>query len=193
MKSSPIILFLLGLLIICPAIQAQTYSPHGIKISYGIGMHKGRQEGGLGSTFSIGYQKSYLNQRLRLNPYIMSGSFSSYGLLDARDQYYRSRTLGCTFYLDAIRYRAVSLFIGTGPFLNYSRGLLGTGGFPDDTIRSSQNFFEFYAGGHFSAGLRIAPKDRRIAYEFCPINIFYGTQNLIMGLAMIGIDIRLNK
>lgn len=74
-----------------------------------------------------------------------------------------------------------------------NEGLLGTGGWPDEGNTSSEYFFKLYYGGYLGGGIRINPPHRRIAYEFTPINIYFGNDYFFMVFYKFGIDIKLNK
>jgi hypothetical protein len=171
---------------------AQPFSNNSFKVGAGIGIMEGLKETGMGTIFSLGYQKSLWKDRLRINPNIMVGGFTPVVITDVRDQYIRITSLGFNGFLDAIKYKSVSIFIGTGGFLNYSRGLLGTGGWPESGNTSSQYFFKMYYGGYLTGGLRINPPKSRIAYELMPLNFCFGNDQFFIGFFKFGIDIKLN-
>jgi len=184
-------LTLFGLILsITTYCQDATYSKSALKLGLGIGLNEGKREIGMGTLFSGGYQKSFWkDDRLRINPNLTIGGFMPFTITDNRDQYYRITSLGINSYLDALKFKSVALFIGAGPFINYSRGLLGTGGWSG--YSDSEYFFRFYYGGYVGAGLRINPKNSRFAYEFAPINIMAGNNSFVLGFLKIGIDIKL--
>jgi hypothetical protein len=172
---------------------AQEYSSNSIKTGIGIGMSEGIRETGIGSIVSLGYQKSLWQNRLRINPYILSGGFFPFGVTDVRDQYFKITSLGVNGYLDILKYKSVSIFIGAGGLVNYTRGLFGTGGMPESGITSSEYFFKLYYGGYLGGGLRINPAKSRFAYELTPFNICFGNDYFVMAYFKFGIDINLNK
>jgi hypothetical protein len=121
----------------------------------------------------------------------MTGRFFPFAITDTRDQYYRISSVGVNAYLDVIKYKPFSLFIGAGGHLNFSRGLLGTGGFPEEGNRTSDYLFKLYYVGYLTAGIRINPPDKRIAFELMPINLCFGNDNFLLEFFKIGIDIKL--
>jgi len=191
MKIIKTILTLLGLFLsIIAYCQNATFSKSALKLGVGIGFNEGKRENGMGTLFSFGYQKSFWkDNRLRINPNLTIGGFMPFIITDTRDQYYRITTFSITGYLDPLKFKSIALFIGAGPFINYSRGLLGTGGWAG--YSDSEYFFRLYYGGYVGAGLRINPKNSRFAYEFAPINIMAGNNSFVLGFLKIGIDIKL--
>jgi len=166
-----------------------------IKTSVGIGINEGQRETGIGLVYSVGWQKSYgKKSRLRLNPNMMFGSFRTYVIpTDTRDQLYKITSLGINIHYDLIKYKAISIVTTGGGFINYSRGLLGTGGWPEANNNSSEYFHSLYFGGNASIGLRIDPKKSKVAYEIRPINIHFGNKGFMLGYLMFGIDFKLKK
>lgn len=165
-----------------------------IRTGIGLGINEGYQETGNGLVYSIGWQKSYgKNNKLRINPNMVFGGFTPIGITDTRDQYYRITSLGINFHFDLIKYRAVSIVTTGGGFINYSRGLLGTGGWEEASNKSSEYFYSLYFGGYGSIGLRINPAKSRLAYEIRPINMSFGNNRFLLAYFMIGIDFKLKK
>lgn len=174
-------------------VNGQDYSSNSLKIGVGLGFNEGLRETGMGTLVSFGYQKSIYNDRLRINPNFMTGGFFPFGITDTRDQYYRVTSIGVNGYLDVIKYKPFSLFLGAGGLLNYSRGLLGTGGWPEEGNNKSDYLFKLYYGAYLAGGIRINPPNSRIAYELTPLNYCFGNDNFVLGFLKIGIDIKLNK
>jgi len=184
------------LLIIANPLYAQEteFNRTIIRTGIGIGINEGHWEMGMGLLYSIGVQKSYgATERIRINPNLLIGGFLPIAITDTRDQFYRISSLGLNIHYDLIRYKAVSIVTTAGAFLNYSRGLLGTGGWPEANNNNSEYFFNLYFGGNLSIGLRINPKNSRLAYEFRPLNIQFGTDYFLLAYTMIGIDFKLSK
>lgn len=164
-----------------------------IKTGVGIGVNEGLREIGFGLIYSVGWQKSLGEKnKLRINPNMMFGGFLPIGIIHTRDQFYRITSLQLNFHYDLFRYKAVSIVTTAGGFINYSRGLLGTGGQDANNTRSDY-FNTIYFGGNASIGLRINPKRSKIAYEIRPINIHLGNKDFILAYLMVGIDFKLKK
>ncbi|NOZ46004.1 MAG: hypothetical protein GXO79_04395 [Chlorobi bacterium] len=174
--------------------QEIEFSKKSISTGIGIGINEGQKEIGNGLVYSIGWQKSLGEKnKIRINPNMTFGGFIPIAITDTRDQYYRITSLGINIHYDLVRYKAISLVTTGGAFINYSRGLLGTGGWPDANNNSSEYFYSLYFGGNASIGLRIDPKKSKVAYEARPINIHFGNNGFMLGYLMFGIDFKLNK
>lgn len=174
--------------------QVEITSKSSLRTGIGLGFNEGLNETGAGLIYSFGYQKSFgKKNRLRLNPNMIIGGFLPIGVTDVRDQFYRLTSIGLNLHYDLIKFKSVSLVTSPGIFLNYSRGLLGTGGWDDSSGNNSEYFNTLYLGGKFSFGLRIAPDGKRLAYEIRPLNIQFGNKDFLLGYLMFGIDIRLGK
>jgi hypothetical protein len=171
----------------------QDYSTHSFKVAAGLGFNEGPKEMGMGPMLILGYQKSFWKDRCRLSPHIIATGFFPFGVTDTRDQYYRITLLGVNGYLDFIKKDFASLFIGGGGFVNYTRGLLGTGGFPEAGNNQSDYYFKIYYGGYAGAGLRITPKNSRVAYELTPVNVYFGNDYFVLGFFKFGVDIKLKE
>jgi hypothetical protein len=165
-----------------------------ISTGLGIGVNEGLREIGLGLIYSVGWQKSLGEKnKLRINPNMMFGGFLPIGIIHTRDQFFRITSLGLNFHYDLLRYKAVSIVTTGGGFMNYSRGLLGTGGSRDTNSISSDYFTTVYFGGNASIGLRIDPSRSKIAYKITPINIHLGNKDFLLAYLMVGIDFKLKK
>lgn len=174
--------------------QETEYKKSSIRTGIGIGINEGSREIGMGLIYSIGWQKSVGEKnKLRINPNMTIGGFLPIAITDTRDQFYRITSLGININYDLIRYKAVSIVTTGGGFINYSRGLLGTGGWSDANNNTSEYFYSLYYGGNASVGLRINPKQSKLAYEVRPINIHFGNNGFILGYLMFGIDFKLKK
>ena len=174
--------------------QEIEFKKSSIRTGIGIGINEGKREIGNGLIYSIGWQRSFGEKnKLRINPNMTFGGFLPIGITDTRDQFYRITTLGLNIHYDLIKYKAVSIVTTVGGFMNYSRGILGTGGWPEANNNSSEYFYSLYFGGNASIGLRIDPKNSKLAYEIRPINIHLGNKGFMLGYLMFGIDFKLKK
>lgn len=195
-KNHLFLLSLISFLFISNFLFAQEgeFKSTSIRTGIGIGFNEGLRETGLGLVYLVGWQKSYgKKNKLRLNPNIIIGGFSPIGITDTRDQFYRISSLGLDIHYDLIKYKAVSIVTTGGGFINYSRGLLGTGGWPEANNDKSEYFNSLYLGVDTSLGIRVNPKNSKLAYEFRPISIQFGNNYYVLGYLMVGIDIKLKK
>lgn len=165
-----------------------------IRTGVGIGINEGQREIGNGLIYSIGWQKSFgKKNKVRINPNMTFGGFLPVAITDTRDQFYKITTLGLNIHYDLIKYKAISIVTTGGGFINYSRGLLGTGGWSGSNNSSSEYFYSLYFGGNASIGIRINSKKSKLAYEIRPINIHLGNKGFMLGYFMFGIDFKLKK
>lgn len=174
--------------------QETEFKRTSIRTGIGVGINEGRRETGMGIIYSIGWQKSYgKKNKWRLNPNMIIGGFVPFVITDTRDQFYRITSLGLNLNYDLVKYKAFSIVTTGGGFINYSRGLLGTGGWPGANNNRSEYFNSFYFGGNASLGLRINPKNSKLAYEFRPITVQFGNNYFVLGYLMFGIDFKIKK
>ncbi len=174
--------------------QEYEFRKSSIRTGLGIGYNEGRKEMGFGLVYSIGWQKSLgEKERLRINPNITFGGFSPLIMTDVRDQFYRSTSFGLNLHYDLLKNRAVSLVTTGGIFVNYSRGILGTGGWHQENNSSSEYFRLLYVGAGASLAIRIAPENRRLAFEIRPLSLYFGNNGFVLGYQMFGIDFKLRK
>lgn len=174
--------------------QVYTTSSGAVKLGIGVGYNDTNQEQGLGILSSIGYQKSFgPKSKLRINPNLLLGSFSSKGINDARDQYYQMSALQFVLAYDVIRFKSISLFASTGGSLTYSRGLFGTGGEIETPGAASSYFNNVYLGVLGGVGFRINKQNNRVAYEIKPLNFALGNNGFSLANPMLSIDYKLKK
>jgi len=182
---------LIFLLIYNHSVKSQDFKGNSIKMGLGIGMAEGKQEVGMGGLFSFGFQKAILKNFLRINSTIVSGEFVPYAITDTRDQYFNTTSLGIYGFVDILKFKSVSLVAGTGGLINYSRGLLGTGGWPSIGNSYSEYFHHINFGFYLGGGLRFAPSKSRFSYELLPLNIVYGNNEFNMAYLNFGIEYKL--
>lgn len=178
---------------ICSA-QNGEFKNKSLKTGIGFGVNEGQREQGVGIIYSIGLQKTVgKKQRLRLNPNLKIGGFVPFLITDVPDQFYRITTLGYNFHYDILKYKQASIVVSAGPFLSYSRGLLGRGG-EDNYLEYYSGFFNsFYFGGDFSMGFRIDSPKKRVAYETKFIAGQVGNNYFVLPYIMFGMDFKSRK
>jgi len=166
--------------------------PTTVKFGFGPGISDGNTTTGGGSVFFAGFQKALWNGRFRLNPNFALGMYSSKLVMDVRDQWFNSLNLEVLLYYDLIRFRGVSLTIGTGGVLNNTRGLLGTGGYPPGDSRSEYTS-EYMLGACLGAGIRILPSAGNYAVELLPLNFHIGPDYFMEAYMKISFELPLEK
>jgi hypothetical protein len=164
-----------------------------IQAAVGLGLHQGQPEEGVGVLYSLGYQHALGTSRWRLNPHLVYGEFSSVGLTDTRDQFYRTTSAGLAVHYDVLQYRALAVVLSTGGFVTYARGLLGTGGEAQPAGQGSRYFHHFYLSGSGGLGLRVSPAQSRFAYELRPLTLHGGTNGFLLGAVTVGLAVNLHR
>ena len=144
---------------------------------------------GAGTTYSVGYQRNIWKERLRYSPQISFGIYTSKGTNDVPEEYFNSINLHNNLYFDLLKYKAFSIVIAGGFFLNTNRGLKGTGG--DPGRRYSEYFIEYNFGGFGGTGFRINPKIKRLAFDFMLLNINIASSGFTESGIKISLDYKL--
>ena len=142
----------------------QEFSKNAIYASLGVGFYvneKGKNNlNGVGTHWSMGYQRDIWKNRLRIVPSLTFGTYTHKGITTRyHSAFYNSTSLKCNLNFDIIKIKSFSIFIGLGTAINYSNGLT-----------SSAYFNEFLFAYSVQAGLRINSENNRIAYELVAIN-----------------------
>ncbi len=176
--------------------QENKFSRNSIKTGVGLGFNTGVKEEGLGTFSTIGYERSYgKKERLRINATLLIAGFTNAPIIDhTREVFYRTTSWNINANYDFVKYKAVSLFIYSGGFANYSRGMLGSG-FSEVTSEKydSETFANLYFGVNIGCGLRINPFSNRCAFEIKPINIQIGNKEFANFYMMFGVDIKIKN
>jgi hypothetical protein len=123
---------------------------------------------------------------------IIGGFMPAPSTSDGRDSFYRTTSWNINANYDIVKYKAVSLFIYSGGFANYSRGMLGSG-INEATLEryESETFTKLYFGANLGFGIRINPPENRCAFEIKPINIQLGNNDFVNFYMMFGIHIKI--
>ena len=173
--------------------QEPAFKRNSIRTGIGIAFNEGKRETGIGLIYSIGLQKSYGSQnRLMLNPNLIIGGFLPL-MTDTRKQFYRITSLGMNLHYDALKYKSFSFVTSGGVLLNYSRGLLGTGGYRQENNENQKYFNTLYMGGSASIGIRMNPPTSKLAFELRPLDLQFGNNGFVLGYMMLGIDFKIRK
>ena len=190
------VLFLVLMNVVFMSLNAQDsltkFSNKSITTALGIGFVEAIQSGA-GFYYEIGYQQSYWKNKLRFNPYILNGEYTSLGITDVPYVFFRNTVVGLKVGVDLLKYKAFSIATQVGYGFNYTRGLEGTGG--DFFSATKNNDSDFFSKIHHTltlgAGLRINPKNHRLAYEFHIVNFGIENDDFITAQFRLGIDVKL--
>lgn len=193
---SVLILSLLFLLLITSSLYSQETRNKRTSIITGIGIaiNEGQREMGIGLLYSIGWQKSYgKKQRIQLNPILLLGGFTTALPIptDTRDQFYKISSLGLNVHYDLLKSSSSSIVVTGGGFINYSRGLMGTGGWQQSYNNTSDFFYAVYFAANVSLGIRIKSAKAKRNYELRPINVQFGNNGFLLWHFMFVIDFKL--
>ena len=175
--------------------QENKFTRNSIKTGVGIGFNEGADEEGFGTFSTIGFERSYgKRERIRINYNILTGGFTSGAIDDGRESYYRNTSLNVNVNYDCLKYKSVSLFVYSGGFATYSRGMLGSG-YSQVTFEQydSKTFANLYYGVNLGGGFRINPKNNRCAFEIKPFNLQMGNKDSFTFYMLFGVDIKIKK
>jgi hypothetical protein len=175
--------------------SGQEFTKSTLTLGTGPGASMGVNNDGLGINFSIGYQREIWKDRLRFNPNLSIGSYSSKFVMDAKDQYFNSLNLESNLFYDLLRVNTFSIVVGTGLILNNSRGLSGTGGkddYTDSNPVSSEYFSYYHLGGYLGAGFRINSPNKLTAISIMPLNLHFG-KDFLEQHVRVDVDIKFKK
>ena len=141
--------------------------------TYNIGFGIGANEIGIGRVYQFGIQKtSKINSKFR---YGFTGQFVSVTnifVTDVKNQMEHTTSLDYRLAYDLVKYKSISLFLQTAPFINYTRGLIGTGG---EFSTGKNGFYRKIVGGGLAGlGIRIDNPKKSYAIEINPLTIHYG-------------------
>jgi len=175
--------------------QETAYSNKTFKIGFGLAAN----EIGVGWISQFGFQKtSNHNPRFRHGFSVQFAGFSNMTITDVSDQMERMTSFEYRFTYDLIKYKKLSLFIQTAPFINYTRGLKGRGG--EFSTKNPGFYMRLVGGGLFSTGFRFEGK--KYNFEITPLNFHYGyvyagkesiNHNYFMSYFQIAIDLKFKK
>jgi len=178
----------------CTNVYAQNFREKSIKTSLGMGTHMGKNTDGLGMVYSIGYEQEIWNKRFRINPNISFGQYSSKVLpLGARDQFFNSTNLEFNLFFDLTKSEAFSLVLVGGGLVNYTSGMLGEGGDPENYPEDlhSEYVNDFHIAAIMGAGFRINSVGKRSSLNILPLNIHIDNQGCLEFTPKISVDIKL--
>ena len=146
------------------------FTKNSLRYGMALGVLAAQTAEGTGVIFSVGYQRSMWKGRLRLNPSLSHGTYSTILFSDSEDKFFNTLNLSANIYLDVIRISAFSLVFGCGGEVNSSYGLERSSG----RSAKSDFFADFNAGAYLGGGFRINPKDSRTAINIMPLNLRFG-------------------
>ena len=170
--------------------QTPTFSKNALRFGLGAGFADTRKSTGTGLNFSVGYQRSVINDRLRINPNFSFGYYNSKLVTDVPDQWFNTLNLQFLFHADVIRYKSVSFTLSTGAALNNTRGLIGTGG-ENQTTNRWEYFSLWHTAAYISGCLRINPAKSPVAFELSPFSIHTNSSKFFEGGIRLSVDVKL--
>jgi len=172
----------------------QVSSKNVIKVGFGLGISMDDKTEGIGMIYSIGYEGEIWNERLRINPNICFGQYSTRLIMDTQDKYFSSNSIQLNVYYDLVKAGPFSLVAGSGGFLNGYFGLRGTGGMyssEEERPDNSEYFTVLHYGGYFGFGFRINSTKKKVTIEIMPCNIYAGNKGYFEVFPKISLGIKL--
>ena len=168
--------------------QDSIFSKNSIKFSAGLGFADDGPNflAGDGTSYSVGYQRNIWRERLRFSPQISFGIYTSKGAQDVPDQYFNTINFQNNLYFDIVKYKALSIVIAGGFFLNTNRGLIG-----QNRFSRSDYFIEYNIGGYGGTGFCINPKNKRLAFDIMLLNVNIAPSNFTESGIKVGLDYKL--
>ena len=182
---------LVVVLILCSVFvygQESKVNRSSIKSGTGVGGGDVGNESGRGPMLFLGYQRSYMEDRIRINPNIFYGVFNP----SAQDlSSFHVTALGINGYIDILKSRSTSLFLGTGLFANYI--IMKNDGAPwfSSYYPNKRNVLSY--AGLASLGVRLGSSSHRMNLELSPINFQMGTGDFLHFYMKLGLEIKLGK
>ncbi len=153
-------------------VQGQNKEFGKTSILYGIGIGEAEYGaiGGFGGIFICGVNHELGNKkRFRLSVQLNLGSYNTKRQTGGADQSFHSICLGPKVYADVIRYRSVSLVIGTGLVFNNLAGYIRDG-VKGLTLNSYFNIYN--VGAYLGTGIRVNPQRSSLIFELLPFNLY---------------------
>ena len=183
----------IGIIILFLIIQhnafSQEYSKNSLKYGLGVGAFDGIRTTGHGCLFSVGYERNLWKDRLRINPNLTFAYYNARFVSDVPDQWANSLNFETILFFDLVRIKAFSITIGAGGVINNTRGYIGTGGWPNNT--NTRYISDYNIAAYLGGGIRINPKNSRIAIELMPLNFHVGSNYFMQAYAKFGIAVKL--
>ncbi|MGZ5302850.1 MAG: hypothetical protein ACXWDO_01925 [Bacteroidia bacterium] len=187
MKRIKILLFFCLATVYCNA-QDTLFSKNSLKFGAGLGFADDGRNSlvGIGTSYFVGYQRNIWRERFRFSPQISFGIYSSKGADDVPDQFFNVINFQNNLYFDLVKYKAVSIVIAGGFFMNTNRGLIA-----QSRYRNTRYFIEYNIGASGGTGFRINPKNKRLALDLMLLNLNYASSDFTESGIKIGIDYKL--
>ena len=163
--------------------QAQEFSKNSIKVGAGVESIDNTKVDGHGFVTALTYQRQ-LKDWLWLAPHAKHGTYTTLGITDTPDEYFNIITMGIGVNATILHY----LYVGVGTEVNYLHGLIGMGG---EISLASHYVRSFYPDLYANAGLRIAPREKRIAVNIIPFNLSIGIHEELSLAMQLEMEIKL--
>ena len=188
------IFFILFLLPILSFSQSNEEKMFAYRYSLGLGIHEGGGETGIGVMGSFGVLKSIgKKKKSRINSNFTLGRFADLIITDVPSQKYFYFSLDVKYHFDLLRYKAFSIVTSAGGYFSLTSGKIEDFYGKDGLFRPGTKFTHPYLMASISGGLRIAPKNSKIAVNITPFNIQLGTSYSYLGAFYLSLDFKLNK
>lgn len=194
---------LLILLLLASAIvQPQEYKSLALKLGVGAGMSQSSNCTGMGTMYSVGYQRDIWKDRLRFNPNLSVGFYSPVFITDLPNQYFNSIIINANLNYDLIRINRFSVVVYAGLDVGITQGLIENGsyygnysgygsGYGNPYSQNSYYIQNYHVGGNLGGGFRILSKSKKTALNILPFNFRVGYLNFLESNLKLEIDINI--
>jgi len=184
--------------------NSQNPKTQSLKIGIGAGFSESENSMGMGTMYSIGYQRNIWKDRLRFNPNLSLGFYESILLIDSHNQYFNSINLNANLNYDLIRIKRFSVVIYTGIEAGKTQGYVGSGGYYDyggyspygngyviSNTQNSHYVHDYHLGGNFGGGFRFITKNKKTAFNILPLNFRVGYAEFFEAHLKLEVDIKI--
>lgn len=197
-------LFIIILMLAAISTQSQELKKSSVKIGIGAGFSESTNCTGMGTMYSIGYQRNIWKDRLRFNPNLSLGFYSPVFITDQADQYFNSINVNANLNYDLIRIKRLSVVVYVGVEAGKTQGYVGTGGYYDyygysgygsgygsSYTQNSYYVHDYHIGGNVGAGLRLISRSGKTAFNILPFNFRVGYPDFVEAHLKLEVDINI--
>ena len=185
-------------------VNSQESKSQSLKLGVGAGMSQSENCIGMGTMYSVGYQRDIWKDRLRFNPNLSLGFYSPMFITDQADQYFNSINLNANLNYDLIRIKRFSVVIYAGIEAGKTQGYVGSGGYYDyggyspygngyviSNTQNSHYVHDYHLGGNFGGGFRFVTKNKKTAFNILPFNFRVGYPEFFEAHLKLEVDINI--
>jgi hypothetical protein len=178
------------LLLVSISINSQNVN-RSLKIGAGLGISENDNCKGIGTLYSLGYQRDIWKDRLRFNPNLSLGFYSPAFIINIPEQYFNSINLNANLNFDVFRVGRFSFLVYAGTEVGIIQGYVGVGRMSESEENGSYYLRDFHIGGNYGGGFRINSKSKRTAINVLPLNFRIGYLNFMEAYLKLELDVKI--